>query len=76
MTLLRFGFSEVRLNLPPGGELKVFINGIQVDTLQLPKELQEGDSFGSPSISQALGNRKIKSMHSVGTMIMITTVED
>jgi len=76
MPLLHFDPSNVRLNLPPGGEIKVFVDGAHIDTLQLPKEIEEGDHFGSVNITEALGVREIKSVHTVGTMVMITTVED
>ena len=58
-----------------GAELKVFIDGALVDTVQVPHEPYPGQKIESPLITEALGERDLANVSFVGTMIMVTTQE-
>lgn len=56
-----------------GAVLKVFIDGELVDTFEVPKEPQEGDTLETPAVTAALQNRDITNVAFVGTMVLVTT---
>jgi len=53
--------------------LQVFIDGQFVDTISRTTVPEEGQTFESPAITEALGDREVANICFVGTMVMITT---
>ncbi len=53
--------------------LQIFIDGQLVDTILRTIAPEEGQTFESPAITEALGGREIANISFVGTMVMITT---